>query len=74
MKRAEPEMAVLVRLDLSGIPFGPVLRPMEPVPEAERGLFSTWETPLSPWGGFDVGAGLACVDDAGRPALECAEG
>ncbi|OQB40559.1 MAG: hypothetical protein BWY06_01134 [Candidatus Latescibacteria bacterium ADurb.Bin168] len=74
MERVEPQTTIVARLDLSGIPFGPVFQPMEPVPDAERGLFSTWETPLSPWGGFNVDAGLACVDEAGTPVLEFAEG
>jgi outer membrane protein assembly factor BamB len=69
MHRPEPHATIVARLDLSGIPIGPVLKPMERVPDAERELFAAWEAPLSPWGGFNVGSGLECADDDGIPVL-----
>ena len=69
MHRSTPTTRVITRLDLEGIPEGPVFQPLEPVPDAERGLHEAWECPLSPWGNFKVGAGMACAYDDGRPAL-----
>ncbi len=70
MCREAPRESIVVHLDLSGVPEGPIFEPMEEVPETEASLHETWERPLSPWGNFKVGAGMACVLDAGLPALD----
>ncbi len=69
MKRVNPKESVIVELDLNGVSNGDVLEPMKPVPDAERTLFGRFEAPLSPWGGFRVGAGFAVEDDGDKRVL-----
>ena len=69
MHRPDPPTSVVARLDLTGVPEGSVFEPLQEVPEAERALHDAWECPLSPWGNFRVGAGMACQTDGGRSAL-----
>jgi outer membrane protein assembly factor BamB len=69
MHRPGSPATIVARLDLGGVPEGPVFRPMEPVPDAERPLFDVWEAPLSPWGNFKVGAGMACAYESGQAVL-----
>jgi hypothetical protein len=42
---------------------------MEPVSDSHREFFEAWDTPLAPWGGFRVPAGLSILDDSGRKVL-----
>jgi hypothetical protein len=69
VNRQQSERTVIRELDLTGLPHGEVLRPMEPVPDAEQSLYAAWECPLSPWGGFRVGAGMTISEHNGRPVL-----
>jgi outer membrane protein assembly factor BamB len=69
MQRPNPPKQRLVTLDLTGIPEGEVLRPMENVLDAEKNLFNTWETPQSSWGGFNIESGIEVADRDGRKVL-----
>jgi hypothetical protein len=61
---------VVAEIRLEGCPEGPVLHPLEYDDEIRRRHFPGWETPLAPWGGFNLDSGLAVVKDCGRPVLE----
>lgn len=69
MNRTGESERVVAELDLSGVPEGTVLQPLEPVKAGERALFQTWETPLAPWGGFALESGLSVAMDGTKKVL-----
>jgi hypothetical protein len=72
MQRKPPVYDVIALIDLTGCPEGPVLDPLTRPGEIERRYFADWDTPLTPWGGFSLDAGLGVVqeDEDERPVLE----
>ena len=72
VRTPSPEQTV-ADLDLSNLPVGEILRPLDPIKDVERSLSETWETPLSPWGGFKVPSALSVELDDGRKVLAFGE-
>ena len=64
----------LSRLDFARLVDGPTLEPGRPRSDAEAQVFAGWDTPLAPWGAFNLPSGLAVVRDGGRAVLELCPG
>lgn len=69
MERAISQRNVIQELDLTGLPQGQVLQPMERPSNAERAIHEAWERPLAPWGGFAVDSGIGVGERGGRTVL-----
>ena len=63
MKRCVPYEETILAINLDGCSSGPVLSPMEPRSEKTHSYFSDWETPLAPWGGFNLESHLEIVEE-----------
>jgi len=70
MKSDSKQEQLVAEINLEGCPEGQVLQPLEKKDEIRKRFFSGWETPLAPWGGFNLSSGLKVVKDEDRPVLE----
>lgn len=70
MEQNSAQERIVAEINLEGCPEGPVLQPLVYRDYIREEFFSGWETPLAPWGGFNLGSGLTVVNDGGRPVLE----
>ena len=70
MNRGEIHYQVVAEIKLEGCPEGPVLQPLVKEDEVREKHFHGWETPLAPWGGFNLNSGLAVVKEGDRRVLE----
>ncbi len=55
---AATDIKVIAALDLTGLPEGEILKPLEPLSAAECAFLRIWQTPLTPWGGFRVNSDI----------------
>ncbi len=70
MKRKRIHYRPVAQFDLQDCPLGSIFDPLTPRGEVERRCFAGWDTPLTPWGGFELDSGLAVVDENGQRVLE----
>ena len=69
MKRKQPKKTTALALNLDGCPLGTVLAPMQDPSPSTHPYFADWETPLAPWGGFNLESHLEVVAEDGRTVL-----
>ena len=66
------QASIIAEMNLAGLPDGEILKPLDPLSDAEREFLSTWQTPFNPWGGFGVVSAIHVVEEDGRRLLRFA--